>query len=175
VEVFDMAAPLAVAGLAIGAAGLLMNFIGSKKGAKAAKKEGAEEARLEGLVTDEKVRNLRTEQRSMYGETLAGYAGGGVLARAPSLESNLTLGDSFGGAGAYGGSDSVMTGSPSSVINEQALAFAGQRDITRKVGATKAQQSLTRGNNIADQYRYSGYANVASGISNILSTYAATK
>jgi hypothetical protein len=165
----------AVAAVGIAAAGLVMDFVGSKKASKAAKKEGAEQARLEGLVTDEKLRNLRTEQRSMYGETLAGYAGGGVLARAPSLESNLTLGDSFGGAGAYGGSDSVMTGSPGSVINEQALSFAKQRDITRKVGATKAQQALTRGSNIADQYRYSGYANVASGISNILSTYSAMK
>jgi hypothetical protein len=151
--------PLAIAALGISAAGLLMGFLGSKKASKAAKKEGAEEARLEGLVTDEKLRNLRTEERSMYGETLAGYAGGGVQAVAPGLE----------------GSATPQIGSPEQVLNEQAKAFKAQRDITSKVGATKAQQSLTRGSNIADQYRYSGYANVASGISNILSTYSAMK
>ncbi len=168
-----MAAPLAIAGVVLGAVGLISSFIGSKKAASAAKDEAAEQARLEGLTTDEKLRRLRIDQRSLYGETLAGFAGSGVLARPGSLESNLTLGDSFGGAGAYGGSASVMTGSPGVVIQEQAKEFAFERDITRKVGATKVAQALTRGKNVAEQYKYQGYSNVATGISSILSNYSA--
>ncbi len=168
-----MAAPLAIAGVVIGAVGLISSFIGSKKAASAAKSEAAEQARLEGLTTDEKLRRLRIDQRSLYGETLAGFAGGGVLARPGSLESNLTLGDSFGGAGAYGGSASVMTGSPGVVIQEQAKEFAFERDITRKVGATKVAQALQHGKNVASAYKWSGYSNAATGISNILANYSA--
>jgi hypothetical protein len=169
------AAAIGVASAVVGVVGLISNFVGSKKAGKAAKKQSEEEARLEKLVTDEKLRNLRTDQRSLYGETLAGFASGGVLARAPSLESNLTLGDSFGGPGAYGGSASVMTGSPSAVINEQALEFARERDITRKAGASKVAQSLQHGKNVASAYKWSGYSDTASGISNILSNWAATQ
>ena len=68
-----------------------------------------------------------------------------------------------------------MTGSVGAVVGEQALEFAFERDITRKVGATKVSQALTRGQNVADQYKYAGFGNVATGISSILSNYNAMK
>ena len=168
-------AGVAIAAVVVSAVGLISNFLGSKKAASAAKSEATEQARLEGLTTDEKIRRLGIDQRSLYGETLAGYASGGVLARAPSLGGALTLGDTFGSAGDYGGALSVMTGSPGAVIQEQAKEFAFERDITRKVGATKVSQALTRGENVADQYKYAGFSNVATGISSIMANYQAMK
>jgi hypothetical protein len=141
--------------VAVAAAGLVLNYVSSKKGSKGAKKESKEQARLEGLTTAEQLRILDIEQRAMYGNTLAGYAGGGVQATAPTL----------------GGEARAQTGSPQAILAEQAKEFGLQKDITQKVGATKAAQALTRGKNVADDYRWTGYANVASGISNILASY----
>jgi hypothetical protein len=141
----------------VGVAGLISTFIASKKGSSAAKKQSKEEARLEGLVTQEKIRTLGIDERTLYGETLSGYAGGGVLGIQPNL-----------------GATNVAAGSPQSVLSEQKKSFAAERDIVGKVGASKAAASLTRGKNLADQYRWSGYANVASSVSNIISNYQAT-
>ena len=143
----------------ISSIGLVSSFIGSKKASKAAKEESKEDARLEGLVTDEQLRRLRIDQRNMYGETLSGYAGGGVQATAPTLA----------------GEARVQTGSPAQVIQEQTSEFAKQRQVTSEVGATKVSQSLTRGQNVADAYRWQGYSNVASGVSNILTNYSMMK
>jgi len=151
--------PFAAAAAGIAAVGLISGFIASKKASKAAKEEAAEQARLEGMVTDEKIRTLGIDERTLYGETVSGYARGGVQAVGPTL----------------GGGALPQTGTPQTVLGEQAREFAYQKDITQKVGATKAQAALTRGKNVADAYRWSGYANVASGISNILTSYAATK
>jgi hypothetical protein len=147
---------MAIAIAAIGTVGLITSFLGSKKAAKAAKEEAKEEARLEGLVTGEKIRNLGIEERTLYGDTLANYAMGGVQGIQPNL-----------------GASSVTSGSPATIIAEQKKSFAAQKDITSKVGASKAQAALTRGKNVADYYRWSGYANVASSASNILTNYAA--
>ena len=143
----------------IGTVGLISGFLGSKKAAKGAKKESKEQARLEGLVTAEELRRLGIDERAMYGQTLAGYAGGGVQARAGTLGSEARL----------------QTGSPQEVIQEQASEFAQQRQITSDVGATKVSQALTRGKNVADQYRWGGYANVASGVSSLLTNYTMLK
>jgi hypothetical protein len=153
-----MPAPLAVAAAGIAVAGLITSFIGSRKAAKAAKKEAKEEARLEGLVTGEKIRTLGIDERTLYGETVAGYAGGGVQGMQPNL-----------------GATNVTTGSPMSVLAEQKKSFAAEKDIIGKVGASKASAALTRGKNLADKYRWSGYANVASSASNILANYSAMK
>ena len=148
-----------IAGAVIGAVGLISGFLGRRKAASSAKKEAKEQARLEGLVTQEKIRTLGIDERTLYGETVSGYARGGVQAVGPTL----------------GGGALPQTGTPQTVLGEQSREFAYQKDITQKVGATKAQAALTRGKNVADAYRWSGYANVASGISNILTSYAATK
>ena len=154
-----MAWPIFAAYAAVQAVGLITSYIGSKKAAASAKEEAAEQARLEGMVTDEKIRTLGIDERTLYGETVSGYARGGVQAVGPTL----------------GGGALPQTGTPQTVLAEQSREFAYQKDITQKVGATKAQAALTRGKNVADAYRWSGYANVASGISNILTSYAATK
>ena len=139
----------------VGTVGLIAGFIGSKKAAKGAKKEAKEQARLEGLLTTEQMRRLGIDERTMYGETLAGYASGGVQATAPTL----------------GGEARVQTGSPQQVIQEQASEFAAERQVTSDVGATKVSQALTRGRNVANAYKWEGYSNLASGISGILSGF----
>jgi hypothetical protein len=63
------------------------------------------------------------------------------------------------------------TGSVRDVTQEQKTEFGFERDITRKVGATKVQQGLAQGKAVADQYKYQGYANVATGISSILANF----
>lgn len=148
----------AVAAAVIGAVGLISNYIGGKKAAASAREQAAEEARLEGIVTQEKIRQLKVDERTMYGETLAGQSGSGVQAVSPSLMGSAPT-----------------SGSPQVILAEQAKTFQQQRDITAEVGASKAQAALTRGSNLADQYRWSGYANVASSVSNILTNYSAIK
>ena len=151
-------AGVAAAAAVIGAVGLISSFLGSKKASKAAKEQAREEARLEGLVTQEKLRTLKIDERTLYGQTLSGYAGGGVQGISPNL-----------------GQTNITSGSPQAILAEQKKSFGAEKDIITQVGASKAQASLTRGRNLADQYRWSGYANVASGVSNILSNYSAMK
>ena len=158
--------PITGAMLVTSTLGLISNFLGSKKASSAAKQQAAEEARLEGLVTDEKLRQLRIDERTMYGQTLAGYASGGVLANAPTLEGtnmNRLLGTT--------GSAAPQTGSVQTTLSEQAKTFQEQRDITATVGASKVAQSLQRGQNVAEAYKWGGFANAASGISSILTNY----
>ncbi|GAG02539.1 unnamed protein product [marine sediment metagenome] len=146
---------VAIAGAVIGTVGLISSFLGSRKASKAAKKEAKEQARLEGLLTNEQLRRLKIDERTMYGKTLAGFASGGVQATAPTL----------------GGEARVQTGSPQAVMQEQASEFAQERQITSDVGATKVSQSLTRGKNVANAYKWQGYSNMASGISGILAGF----
>lgn len=153
-----MAWPAIAAG--IGVASLITNYIGSRKASKAAKKQGAEEARIEGLITDEKLRQLDIEERAQYGQTLGQYAGSGVLG---------TFQGTDGNAG------QPMMGSPKTILDEQAREFGRERDITREVGASNVAQTLMGAKALSDQYRYSGYANVASSISNIMTNYQLTK
>ena len=147
--------PLAIAAVTIGALGVISGFIGSKKASKAAKEQAAEEARIEKLTTAERIRQIGKEERSLYGETVAGYAGGGVLS-------------------AFGTMSDVSRetiGSATSVLSEQATEFAFERKITQETGASNVAQSLARGKSLANQYKYQGYANAASGISKILTGF----
>lgn len=137
-------------GVALSAVGLISDFLGSKKAAKSAEQQSQLEAEQEKKVTTERLRQLDVEQRAVYGETLAGYAGAGVLATAQTLT----------GAKA-------ISGTPRTVIAEQAKEFDFERKITREVGATKVQQALAGGKSVADRYRYSGYAAVAGGLGSI--------
>lgn len=141
----------AVAGAVIGAVGLISSFLGSKKASKAAKEQAALEAKHEGLITAERQRQINKEERALYGETRAGFAGGGVLAGTPGMDRAPT-----------------PQGSVGSILGEQATEFGFERAITGKVGASKVQQGLARGKAVADQYKYQGYANVATGVSQIL-------
>jgi hypothetical protein len=131
---------LAAVGVALSAVSVISSFVGGQKASDAAKKQARLEARAETTVTNERLRQLDVEERVLRGETIAGYAGGGVLA---------------------------MGGSPSEVLFEQQKEFARERFVTGRVGATRVQQSLAGGKSVADYYRYSSYANVAAGLSDI--------
>lgn len=135
--------PISYVAAGIAAVGLISSFLGSKKASKAAKEQAAEEARLEGIVTTERLRQLGKEERSLYGETVAGYAGGGVLA-------------------------TTGAGSVSRVLQEQRVEFAFEKEVTREAGASRVQQALLGGKSISDQYKYAGISNAASGLSSLL-------
>jgi hypothetical protein len=140
-----------IVGAVVGTVGLISSFIGSKKASKAAKEQSELEAEHERMITAERQRQINKEERALYGETLAGYAGGGILIGQPGQTRRST-----------------PQGSVGSVTQEQATEFGFERAITGKVGASKVQQGLARGRAVADAYKYQGYANVATGISNIL-------
>ena len=63
----------------------------------------------------------------------------------------------------------VDVGSPLTILAEQARTFAAQRDITAKVGATKAQSALSRGSMAANNARYSSYGAAANQFANLFS------
>lgn len=132
-----------VAGIALSAIGALSSFVGSQRASDAAKRQAKEEARMESLVTREKLRQLNIEERVARGETIAGYAGSGVLATG----------------------NPKMT--PSVVLAEQANEFLHQKNITSQVGATRAQNALAKGNATATAFRYQGYANTAQQLSSM--------
>lgn len=124
----------AVAGAVLAGIGAISSILGGNKASHAAKRAGREEARLEGLVTAEKIRNLGIDERVMRGETRAQVAGSGVK---------------------------VGEGSPLQVLAEQARSFAAERKITSEVGASKADLALTRARGVASAARYGSYANAA--------------
>jgi len=103
-------------------------FGGISAGGKA-KKAAKAEAALDLRVTQEKLYNLAQEERQVAGQTRATAAGSGVEAD---------------------------TGSPLSIVAEQARTFARERMITSQVGAEKAELSKMRGDNAASQMRYQG-------------------
>ena len=119
-----------------------LQVVGANKAAKSAKKQGDLQAERTELLNQERVRQIGIEERSMYGETLSGYARGGVMAN-------------------------VMSGSPEQVLSEQKREFQKEREITTEVGALEVSQGLERSRDIARQYRYEGYSNAASSISGL--------
>ena len=144
-----MAWPAIAAGLS--AVGMISGFIGSNKASSAAKKQAKAQAAIDKKVTAEELRMLNQEERIARGETMARYAGSGVQVSDPGLK----------------GARRQMS-SPLAVLAEQAAEYGRQKKFTADVGAANAQATLTRGRNLADQYRYQGYANVANSISNIM-------
>lgn len=148
-----MASPWAIVGAVTGAVGVISSLIGSKKSSDAAKKQSREEARLEKIVTDERLRQIDIEERALYGETLAGYAGGGVQAMTPGMRSR-----------------GATVGSPATILAEQKTAFQFEKKVTKEAGASRAQQALTGGKMTADLYKYQGYSQAASGISDIIAS-----
>lgn len=137
---------------AIAVVGAAASYVGSKKSEKAAKKQATAQAEIDRKITAEEVRVLEQDQRVAYGETIAGYAGSGVKAVAPTA----------------GTETSPMSGSPLTILAEQTAEFGRLKEFTQDVGAANAQATLARGRNLANQYRYQGYANVANSITNIL-------
>ena len=133
-----IAIPIAAA--ALQTLGLISDFLGSRKSASAAKKAARKEAQAEGEVTIERIRQLEIEERALAGATRAGYAGSGVKAD---------------------------VGAPLAILAEQAKEFAFEKQITARVGATKAAAALQRGRDVGNAVRYQSYSNLARGASNI--------
>lgn len=97
---------------------------------------------MEEAVTEERLRQLRVEERTMAGETRGRVAASGAR---------------------------VTSGSALEVLAEQEREFARERAITAEVGASRAQTALKRGENLARQYRYQGYSDAAGSLANIFS------
>ena len=109
----------------------LSSIAGGIKGKKSASGAGRAEARAEGHVTSAKLEDLFAEERNMRGQTLAGAAGSNVK---------------------------VDKGSPVEILAEQARTFERERQITAKVGASKASILNQRGKMAGDQAAYQGFS-----------------
>ena len=133
-----------VAGIMAGI-GALTSILGGVSGSKAAKKAGKEEARLETIVSQAKIEDLRKEEAALRGQTIAGAAGAGVKAG---------------------------VGSPLTIIAEQMREFARERRTVAQVGATRAAQAVTRGRMVGRQATYAGLSTAASQASSAFSIFA---
>ena len=107
------------------------SIVGGIKGGKSAGAAGRAEARAEGDITSAKLEDLFAEERNMRGQTLAGAAGSNVK---------------------------VDKGSPVEILAEQARTFERERQITAKVGASKASILNQRGKMAGDQAAYQGFS-----------------
>ncbi len=133
---------LAVAGIAANVIGAAFGLSGASKAAKAADRAGKREAKLEGLVTDERLRQIDREEMLMREDTIARTAGSGVLV----------------------GSQSSLE-----VLADQASEFRKEYRITREAGATRSRAALEGGRATAQQYKYQGYSSAVGGIANAFS------
>ena len=124
----------------IAAAGLISDFIGSKASARAAKRAGMRESKSEQEITRERLRQLDKKERTMAGSTRARTAASNVKANSSSPLMNLA---------------------------EQAKEFGYERDLTKRVGASKAGMAYQRGSDVARQVKLRGYSDMAKGASNI--------
>ena len=141
-------------GLAISAIGLISDYVGNKRGADAAEDQAALQATHEDQLTNERLRQIDKEERALYGETLARYAGSGVKI--------------FEGDGSRG---LALRGSVGQNIEEQRREFAYEKQITRQVGATKVSQALMQGKAVSDQYKYGAYSGALKGAGNLMQQY----
>jgi hypothetical protein len=117
----------------IAAVGAISSLIGGSKAEKAAKRQAREEARLEGIVTGEKLRKLRIEEQITKGQTIAAGAASGV---------------------------DVRRGSVAMILAEQQREFTRERHITEQVGASRAANIRQQGAAIGAQARYQGISGV---------------
>jgi hypothetical protein len=116
---------------------MYFDLVGGKKAGKAAKRESRIQAQQERELTQEKLLNLKIEERTLAGDTRARAAGSHVK---------------------------VGQGSPLDVLAEQAKTFARESNITARVGATNAAVIRQRGKNVADQAKYGSYGRVSAGL-----------
>lgn len=124
-----MADPLTWVAVGSAVLGGLSSLFGGRSAEKAAKRQAREEARLEGIVTLEKVRKLFIEERITRGQTEAAAAASGV---------------------------DVRRGSVAQILAEQATEFARETGFTREVGASRAANIRQQGAAIGAQARYQG-------------------
>ena len=133
---------------AMAVAGLASSIFGAKSAKKQANSAAGKEAALDLKVTQEKLYNIGQEELQLAGSTRAAAAGSNVKAD---------------------------TGSPLSILAEQARTFAREKMITSQVGAQKAQLTQQRGKMIGQQAMYQGMGQAASYGSQAFSLFASAK
>jgi hypothetical protein len=121
------------------------SIFGGMKGKSASEKAADEEARLEGVVTEAKVRSLRKEERTLAGDTRAAAAASGVKAD---------------------------MGSPLDILKEQAITFQEEINTVKKSGATRSSQAQTRGRMAGNQAMYRGLSDAFSIASNYAGSFS---
>jgi hypothetical protein len=112
-------------------------FLGGSKASKAAKRAAAEAARQEGVVTQERVRQIAQEERTLAGQTVARTAGSGSV---------------------------VTQGSPLQILAEQKREFAKEGLVVRLAGASRASAALASGRSVAAQASAQGLSALFAGI-----------
>lgn len=166
--------------VAVSVANVAAGLYSAEKGRSAAKKQAKAQALTERKLTQEKLYQLEVDERQAFGETLAGYVGGGVQVMPGTLDSPMIAAGTPGETTAYGswkdtkyrstGRESLIggMGSVSAVLREQATSFKRERDITKEVGASNVAQTLLSGKSLADRYRFEGISNAAATISSTI-------
>ena len=132
--------------IAMAAVDLVSGLSAGRRAERAAKQAGAEEARLEGLLTTEKIRQLDVERRLRSGQTKAGFASGRVKI----------------------GSKSALD-----ILAEQKSTALAERSTILEVGASRAANALTRSSNLADQIGYQTIGQAAGKASNLFTMISA--
>lgn len=137
-----MADPLTIISTGLKGLSLLGNLFGGSSAKKKAKRQAAEEARIEGEITAERVRQIDKEEEVLAGTTVARTAGSGVK---------------------------VNSASPLEILADQAFEFERERAITESVGASKARAALDRGSAVASQIDANTIQSSVAGLSSIFS------
>jgi hypothetical protein len=146
-----------VTAVALTAVSAGLQIYGANKAAKGAERQADAQAAVEEKLTAERVRQLDIDERVQYGETLAGYAGGGVLAQTPGLDpAKFRTG---------------QQGSPLVVLQEAAREFAKEREVTQDVGAANIAQIQLGGKATATRYKWQGYAGAADTLASAFRFY----
>lgn len=113
-------------------AGAAVSLIGGISARNEAQDAADEEARLEGVVTAEKLRQMTVEEQIERSRTRAGYAASGV---------------------------DVTVGSPLQVLSNQAAEYGRLRRGVAQAGATRAGQAQLRGQMTGDRALWGGVGN----------------
>ena len=122
-----------------------LSIIGGIKGKKGAEKAAMEQAKMEGLLTNAKLEDLKTQERVMKGQTIAAVAGSNVK---------------------------TDIGSPLQVLMEQAKNFTKERQTVAQVGATRSGNTLLRGKQVGRQALWQGWTNAFAQTSSAFSTFS---
>jgi hypothetical protein len=113
----------------------LVKLFGAKSEASAAKKAGKAQAAQEQDVTQEKIFQLKKQERAMAGQTRSAAAGSGVKAD---------------------------QGSVVDILAEQAETFKHEREVTQRMGAQRSQSAWQRGQDVASAAMFKGVSGMLS-------------
>lgn len=146
-----------VAATVVAAYGVYSQNQAARDARRSANQSADEEARLEGILTDEKIRQMGQEREQTLGIQRSGYAGSGVEVGSSQLRPG----------------EQIASGSVMDVLTETSEEYAKQISATRETGASRAANIITRGNMIGDNYVNQAQANAWSSAGNIFMMWAA--